>query len=115
MRFLPITCLAALIASAPLALAQTPPANADTYAAILQHGVVIVTPDLEIDVTFKPDGTYDAMSGTFKGTWKIVGDQLCTTTPAPEVETCQAYPAGKNSGDTFDLDTPQGAVPVRIP
>lgn len=115
MRFLPTACLTALIIAAPAALAQTPPANADTYAAILQHGVVIVTPDLEIDVQFKPDGSYAALSGTWTGTWKIVGDQLCTTTGDTKIETCQAYPAGKTSGDTFDLETPQGAVPVRIP
>lgn len=115
MRILPAACLAVLVVVAPAALSQTPPANADTYAALLQHGVVIVTPDLEIDVKFKSDGSYVALSGTWTGTWKIVGDQLCTTTSDTKIETCQAYPAGKKSGDAFDLYTPQGAVRVRIP
>ena len=130
MRFLPTACLAALIAAAPAALAQTPPAqtppaqtppaqtspaNADTYAAILQHGVVIVTPDLEIDVQFKPDGTFVALGGLSKGVWKIVDDKLCSTPNETLIETCATYPSGKKSGDTFDLNTPQGVVPVRIP
>ena len=112
MRFLPLLPLATLIA-AP-ALAQTPPANADTYKAMIEHGIVLVLPDLEIDVNFAADGTFTALGGMGKGTWKITGDQLCTTDSQTNVETCQAYPAGKKSGDTFDLDTPQGAVPVRI-
>ncbi len=112
MRFLPLLPLAALIA-AP-AFAQTPPANADTYKAMIEHGIVLVLPDLEIDVNFAADGTFTALGGAGTGTWKIAGDQLCTTDGQTKVETCQAYPAGKKSGDTFDLETPQGTVPVRI-
>lgn len=112
MRFLPLMLLAALIA-AP-ASAQTPPANADTYKEMIEHGIVLILPDLEVDVIFAPDGTFKALGGLGTGTWKIVGDQLCTTDGATNVETCQAYPAGKKSGDTFDLETPQGSVPVRI-
>jgi len=112
MRLLPLLSLAALIASP--ALAQTPPANADTYKAMIEHGIVLILPDLEIDVQFAPDGTFTALGGMGKGTWKITGDQLCTVDGQTQVETCQAYPAGKKSGDTFNLDTPQGSVPVRI-
>lgn len=115
MRLLPIACLAALIACAPSTLAQTPPANADTYAAILQHGVVIVTPDFEIDVQFKPDGTFTALGGASKGVWKIVGDKMCSTPDETLIESCAVYPAGKTSGDTFELDAPGARVPVRIP
>lgn len=115
MRVLPTACLSALLIAAPAALAQAPPANADTYAAILQHGVVIVTPDLEIDVQFKPDGTFTALGGLSKGVWKIVGDKLCSTPDETLIETCAAYPSGKKSGDTFELDAPGGRVPVRIP
>jgi hypothetical protein len=115
MRLLPILLPAALVAAAPAVFGQTPPANADTYAAILQHGVVIVTPDLDIDVQFKPDGTFVALGGLSTGVWKIVGDKLCSTPNETLIETCAVYPPGKKSGDTFDLDAPSGRVPVRIP
>jgi transcription elongation GreA/GreB family factor len=104
-----------MTAVAPTALAQAPPANADTYAAILRHGVVIETADLEIDVHFNSDGTFRALGGLSKGVWKIVGDKLCSTPDETLIETCAAYPPGKKSGDRFELDAPGGRVPVRIP
>lgn len=113
MRFLPIS-LATLLIAAPLAAAQTPAANADTYAQILQHGVVIVTPDVEIDVIFKPDGTFSAFGGAGTGTWKITGDKLCTKTDGATVETCAAYPAGKKSGDSFEVTSNEGTATIRI-
>jgi hypothetical protein len=114
MRFLSPALLTGLfVASAP-AVAQPAPANADTYRAIVEHGLVIVTPDIEIDVTFMPDGKFTALGGMAKGTWKIVGDKMCSTDEATMIETCAVYPAGKKSGDTFELDTPTGRVPVRI-
>ena len=115
MRVLPVLLPTAPIAAAPPAFGQAPLTNADTYAAILQHGVVIVTPDLEIDVQFKPDGAFVALGGLSKGVWKIVGDKLCSTPNETPIETCAVYPPGKMSGDTFDLDAPSGRVPVRIP
>jgi hypothetical protein len=112
MRRLALAALAVLIPTP--AIAQVPPANADTYKAMIEHGIVLVLPDLEVDVKFAADGTFTALGGMGTGTWKIAGDELCTVDGQTKVETCQAYPAGKKSGDTFDLDTPQGAVPVRI-
>ena len=114
MRFLPIACLAGVVL-AGAASAQTPAANADTYAEVLKHGAVIVLPDLEIDVTFMADGKFTAMGGMSLGTWKIVGDKLCSTPNETLMETCGVYPAGKKSGDTFVISGPNGDVTVRIP
>ena len=97
------------------AFAQTPAANADTYAQVIAHGVVIVLPDLEIDVKFAADGKFTAMGGASSGVWKIVGDKLCSTANETLMETCAVYPAGKKSGDTFAIPGPNGDVTVRIP
>ena len=114
MRFLPLLSFSLIVAAAP-AIAQTAPvANADTYKAVVEHGVVIVTPGLEIDVKFNPDGTFIALGGASKGTWKIVGDRMCSTPGETLIESCAVYPAGKKSGDQFELDAPGGRVPVRI-
>ena len=117
MRFL---LLAALLTVAPVAIGQTtnapqaPAANADTYAAILAHGVVIVTPDAEIDVMFKADGTFTVFGGAASGVWKITGDQLCTKVQDTPAETCAAYPAGKKSGDSFEVTSNEGTATIRI-
>jgi hypothetical protein len=90
------------------------PSNADTYKEVVAHGVVIMTPGLEIDVKFNPDGTFIALGGLSKGTWKIVGDKLCSTPGETLIESCAIYPAGKKSGDQFELDAPGGRVPIKI-
>jgi hypothetical protein len=115
MRFLPLLSLASLVLTATPALAQAPAAsNADTYKAIIQHGLILVTPGADIDVKFTPDGRFVAFNGLAKGVWKIVGDKLCTTVDDTQVETCAAYPAGKTSGDQFEFDSPNGRATVRI-
>lgn len=111
MRVLPILYVATLLTCAP-AFAQT---NADTYREVVAHGVVIVRPDFEIDVSFKPDGTFTAMKGASSGKWHIDGDKLCSTPDETLMETCAVYPAGKKSGDTFTIPAPRQDVTVRIP
>jgi hypothetical protein len=113
MRFLPVISLSTALLAAP-AIAQTAPANADTYRQVIEHGVVILTSDLEIDVIFTPDGRFKALGGLSKGNWKIVGDKLCSTPDETSVESCAAYPAGKKSGDTFEIEAPTGKVNVKI-
>ena len=114
MRLLPFASLSALMLVASPSWAQTQPANAGTYKEVVAHGVVIVTPGLEIDVTFTPDGKFTAFNGMSKGVWRIDGDKMCSTPDETLMETCGVYPAGKKSGDTFEIDTPTGRVPVRI-
>lgn len=112
MRFLPIASLAVLLLTVP-AYAQT--SNADTYREVVAKGIVIVTPDMEIDVQFTPDGKFTALKGVSGGTWRIDGDKLCSIPRETLIESCGVYPAGKKSGDTFEIAAPGGRVTVRIP
>ena len=99
---------------APSAFAQSP-SNADTYREVVARGVVIVLPDMEIEVKFTPDGKFTAMGGASSGVWRIDGERLCSTPHETLMETCGLYPAGKKSGDTFEVTAPTGRVTVRIP
>ena len=116
MRFLLAFCLSSLALLASPAIAQTavPASNADTLKQVTEHGVVILTPDLEIDVKFSPDGRFVALGGLSKGVWKIAGDKLCSTPDETLAETCAVYPPGKKSGDTFEIPTGNGPVSVKI-
>lgn len=115
MRFLLTAALAAALA-APSASAQT--LNGDTYKAIVEHGVVMNLYGTVIEVKFLPTGRFTA-DGEDSGVYRFDGDKLCST---PDVagaeETCAVYPAGKKSGDSFDVTfTVEGvtaAVNIRI-
>jgi hypothetical protein len=112
MRFLLVLLPTLLLA--PAVLAQGEPANAGTYREIVRHGVVIVTPGLDIDVTFAADGTFTALGGASTGVWRIYGDKLCSTPNETLIEDCAVYPAGKASGDTFHIDAPGTRLIIRI-
>lgn len=113
MRLLPsLSGFAALVLVASPAAAQA--ANADTYRAVIQHGVVIVAPEMEIDVSFTPDGKFTAFKGMSTGVWRIEGDKLCSTPNETLIESCSVYPAGKKSGDTFEVPAPGARVTIRI-
>jgi hypothetical protein len=115
MRFLPTVALLLAMAAPAMAEPQNAPAaNADTYKEVVAHGVVIVTPDLEIDVVFSPDGKFVALGGLSKGVWRIDGDKMCSTPSETMIESCGVYPAGKKSGDTFEIQAPTGSVTLRI-
>jgi hypothetical protein len=112
MRFLSLSSLAAIALMASPAIAQA--SNADTYKEIAAHGVTIMIPDMPIDVTFMPDGKFTAMNGASTGAWKIVGDKLCSTPNETMIESCAVYPAGKKSGDVFELAAPGGNITIKI-
>jgi hypothetical protein len=102
-----------MIATAVLALAATP-ALASTLTEVVAHGIILTIGDMDIPVTYTPDGKFSAMDGAVTGTWKIDGDKMCTTSSVDPNETCVAYPADKKSGDTFTLEGPQGSVQIKI-
>ena len=114
MRLLLISILTPFLSFTSKVIAQEEPVNAGTYREILEHGVVIVTPDLDIDVTFKSDGTFTALGGASTGVWRIDGEKLCSTPNETLIEGCAVYPAGKTSGDTFELDAPGTKLSMRI-
>ena len=110
----------ALLALTAPALAQTP---ADTLKEVTTKGMILTIEALgAIDITYKEDGTWvgknetleSAIGGPLTGKWKIEGDKLCTEADIMPGMTCQAYPAGKKSGDEFEITGDQGAAKVKI-
>ena len=101
-------------AAAILAVAGATPAFAGTLEEVVAHGIVLTVQGMDVDVAYTPDGKFTALGGQVTGTWRIDGEKFCTTSNFQPEETCTVYPAGKKSGDSFDLTTPQGSVTIRI-
>ena len=103
--------LAAFIA-AP-AFAQT-----TTLQELTTKGMIMDAGGMKFDVAYKPDGslavTMDGADVGLTGTWRIDGDKLCTTSNFNPVEECAVYPAGKKSGDSFEVTGSQGTAMVTI-
>ncbi len=108
----------AALSTVPLALLFASPAFAqtasDTLKEVTTRGIVLSAGGFEIDVTYTPDGKFTAMDGAVTGTWRIDGDKLCTTSNFAPDEECVTYPAGKKSGDTFEVVGGQGPADVTI-
>ena len=102
-----------LIATAALALIASP-ALADTLKEVISHSIILTLGDMDIPVTYTPDGKFTAMDGQVTGTWKIDGDKLCTSSNFDPNVSCIAYPKDKKSGDSFMLESPQGSAQVKI-
>ena len=99
--------------AASFAIGATP-AFADTLHEVTTHGIVIMLGDMQIEVTYTPDGKFTAADGQVTGAWRIDGDRLCTTSNFDPNESCIAYPKDKKSGDSFDVTSPQGTATVKI-
>ncbi len=106
--------LAAALFAAP-AFAQTAAPPSDTVKAVVEKGVTMDVQGNVGDIEYKPDGTFSGFDGMFSGTYKTDGSKLCITVEAfGLVDQCQAYPDGKTSGDSFTLESDQGAMQVTI-
>jgi hypothetical protein len=101
-----------MIAAGVLALAS--PAAAGTLDEVVAHGIILTVQDMQIEVTYTPDGKFTALDGQVVGTWRIDGDKLCTSSNFDPNETCIEYPKDKKSGDSFELTGPQGSVTIKI-
>ena len=108
MKFLTVAAIAVAL-SAP-AFAQT----ATTLEEVTTKGIVLSVQGMDIDVTYKPDGTFTAMDDQVTGKWRIDGEKLCTSSNFEPTESCTAYPVGKKSGDTFDVTGPAGTASIKI-
>lgn len=100
----------AILALAAPALAQQP----TTLQEVTTKGIVMEAGGMQIDVTYKPDGSFTAMDGQVTGKWRIDGEKLCTSSNFSPAEECVAYPTGKKSGDSFDLTGAQGTATIKI-
>lgn len=107
MKFLALTAVAVAL-TAP-AFAQT-----TTLSEVTTKGIILSAQGMDIDVTYKPDGSFTAMDGQVTGKWRIDGEKLCTSSNFEPAETCTAYPAGKKSGDSFDLTSERGTATIKI-
>jgi hypothetical protein len=54
------------------------------------------------------------MDGQVTGKWRVEGGKLCTSSNFAPEEECVAYPAGKKSGDSFEVQGGQGPATIRI-
>lgn len=99
------------------AIALATPASAQdktTLDHVTTRGVVQSAGGIEVNVTYRPDGTFTAMDGQVTGRWRVDGARLCTTSNFAPAEECVAYPAGKKSGDSFQVQGGQGPATIRI-
>ena len=101
-----------IVAAAAAALAT--PAFADTLTEVTSHGIILMVQDMQIEVSYTPDGKFTALDGQVTGTWKIDGEKLCTSSNFDPNVTCVAYPKDKKSGDSFTIEGAQGSVQVKI-
>ncbi len=108
MRRLLTTGLAAAMLAAPV--------FADTLSEVTTRGVILKVQGFEIPVTYKNDGTFtiEAMGQSVTGAWRIDGAKLCTSSDIQPEERCTEYPAGKKSGDEFEVQGAMGAMTVKI-
>ena len=102
---------------AALALSVAAPAfaqGATTLQEVTTKGIVLSAGGFDVDVDYKPDGSFSAMDGAVTGKWRIDGDKLCTSSNFEPNESCVAYPAGKKSGDSFEVTGPAGTATIKI-
>ena len=89
-----------------------------TVQEVTTRGMVMDAGGMKFDVAYKPDGslagTMDGADVGLTGTWRIDGEKLCTTSNFNPVEECAVYPAGKKSGDSFEVTGSQGTAMVTI-
>lgn len=102
------------VAAAAVALSAPAFAQTTTLQEVTTKGIVLSAQGMDIDVTYKPDGSFTAMDGAVTGKWRIDGEKLCTSSNFDPNESCTAYPAGKKSGDSFDVTSAQGTATIKI-
>lgn len=101
-----IEALAALALAAAPAFAQAAPN--DTVKAMLAKGAVFVANGQTYEFVARPDGSYANFAGGPMGTYRAAGSALCVTPNAYRSEACFTIPAGKTSGDTFEMTNEGG-------
>ncbi len=106
---LSLLAAAAVMLAAP-AFAQ----GSTTLQEVTTKGIKMAAGGFELNVDYKPDGTFTAMDGQITGKWRIDGDKLCTSSNFTPAEECAAYPTGKKSGDSFEVTGSQGTAMITI-
>jgi hypothetical protein len=94
------------------AAAQTP--ASDTIQVMLEKGAVFQVDNVAYGFAPKADGSYGDGKGGPGGAYRVVGASLCLTPATYGQEVCFELPAGKKSGDTFDVQAADGQALVTI-
>jgi len=108
MRKFVIAAAALMVAGAAFAQAAN-----STIANVIAKGAVMSVQGMDIEFTYKPDGTFDG-GGLFAGKYKVDGNKLCIEIPDFGVTSCSEYPEGKKSGDSFQIQTDMGPIDIKI-
>ena len=103
-----------LLAAVTFATIAGPACAATTLEEVIKHGITMTIGDMDIVVTYTPDGKFTALDGQITGTWKIDGEKLCTTSNFDPSESCAVYPKDKKPGDSFDMSGPGGTAKITI-
>jgi hypothetical protein len=117
MKRLFIGAAAAALAMPALAQAASAQAGGGTVQELVKHGGVMTVMGTAIPVSYGADGKYsvDFQGQKVEGTWRVDGDKLCTKAAGAPSENCTVYPAGKKSGDEFEVTSPTlGPIRVKI-
>src|SRR5688500_9139863 len=121
MRLVILCGLAAAFATQ--ASAQPAAPAHDTLREVIARGQTLAGEvggvEVVFSTTYSADGAYrtvtTAPDRTMTGKWRIEGDKLCTMGDANPTVDCTAYPPGKRSGDTFEVEHPRlGRAKVTI-
>lgn len=94
------------------AAAQTP--TSDTIQKMLEKGAVFEVANTAYGFAPKSDNSYGDGKGGPGGAYRVDGSSLCLTPEAFGQEVCFEFPAGKKSGDTFEVSGPAGQAKVKI-
>lgn len=108
MRILPIAALAVAVAAPAFAEEKT------TLEYVTTKSVIMKVAGQEFPITYTPDGKLSVSNGMVTGTWKIVGDTLCSVNTYDPGEVCVQYPPGKKPGDEFEVMSPNGPFTIQI-
>jgi len=109
-----ILLAAPFIVATGVAAIAGPVCAATTLEEVVKHGITMTIADMDIVVTYTPDGKFTAFDGQITGTWKIDGEKLCTTSNIDPSETCAVYPKDKKPGDSFEMSCPGGTAKITI-
>lgn len=85
----------------------TATAAAGTGKTLVEKGATVTAGEMSYGIAFAADGSYSATTGE-TGTYTLEGDTMCLTPSSGEGERCVELPAGKGSGDSFEVAGPGG-------
>jgi len=106
-----------LLAVTSIAFALAAPAFAQTTTTLQEvttRGITLSAAGFEVDVTYKPDGTFTAMDDQITGKWRIDGEKLCTTSNMSPAEECCGLSGGREIRRLVRRHGSRGTATIKI-